>query len=58
MADRMLVVEVDSTVELPSKPDPGSAGSSSLLCQGVSNFSSEHEGPSVLCVVSVLLLNE
>ena len=35
MADRMLVVQVDSTVELPSEPDPGSAGSSSC----VSNFS-------------------
>ena len=35
MSDRMLVVKVDSTVELPSEPDPGSAGSSSC----VSNFS-------------------
>ena len=35
MAGRMLVAKVDSTVELPSEPDPGSAGSSSC----VSNFS-------------------
>ena len=35
MADRMLAVNADSTVELPSEPDPGSAGSSSC----VSNFS-------------------
>ena len=35
VADRMLAVNADSTVELPSEPDPGSAGSSSC----VSNFS-------------------
>ena len=35
MSDRMLVVKVDSTVELPSEPDSGSAGSFSC----VSNFS-------------------
>ena len=35
VAGRMLVAKVDSTVELPSEPDPGSAGSSSC----VSNFS-------------------
>ena len=28
LPERFLVVEVDSTVELPSEPDPGSAGSS------------------------------
>ena len=39
MSDRMLVVRVDSTVELPSEPDPGFAGSSSC----VSN-TSEHTG--------------
>ena len=31
MADRMLVVKVDSTVELPSEPDSGFAGSSSCV---------------------------
>ena len=31
MADRMLVVKMDSTVELPSEPDPGSASSSSCV---------------------------
>ena len=39
VADRMLVVKVDSTVELPSEPDSGFAGSSSC----VSN-TSEHTG--------------
>ena len=34
LPERFLVVEVDSTEELPSEPDPGSAGSSSC----VSNF--------------------
>ena len=31
MAGRMLLAKVDSTVELPSEPDPGSAGSSSCV---------------------------
>ena len=39
MAGRMLVVQVDSTVELPSEPDSGFAGSSSC----VSN-TSKHTG--------------
>ena len=31
MADRMLVVQMDSTVELPSEPDSGFPGSSSCV---------------------------
>ena len=31
VADCILFTEVDSTVELPAKPDPGSAGSSSCV---------------------------
>ena len=31
VSDRMVVVKVDSTVELPLEPDPGSAGSSSCV---------------------------
>ena len=39
MAGRMLVAKVDSTVELPSEPDPGSVGSSSCV-----SITSEHMG--------------
>ena len=42
MAGRMLVAKVDSTVELPSEPDPGSAGSS--LAFGMSRHPSPSAG--------------
>ena len=42
VSDRMLVVKVDSTVELPSEPDPGSAGSS--LAFGMSQHPSASAG--------------
>ena len=31
VADLMLAIKADSTVELPSEPDPGSVGSSSCV---------------------------
>ena len=42
LPERFLVVEVDSTVELPSEPDPGSAGSS--LAFGMSQHPSASAG--------------
>ena len=41
-SERFLVTEVDSTVELPSEPDPGSAGSS--LAFGMSQHPSASAG--------------
>ena len=42
LPERFLVVEVDSTEELPSEPDPGSAGSS--LAFGMSRHPSPSAG--------------
>ena len=42
LPERFLVVEVDSTEELPSEPDPGSAGSS--LAFGMSQHPSASAG--------------
>ena len=42
LPERFLVVEVDSTVEPPSEPDPGSAGSS--LAFGMSQHPSASAG--------------
>ena len=47
LPERFLVVEVDSTEELPSEPDPGSAGSS--LAFGMSRHPSPSAGDICPC---------